>query len=80
MDNAGVNIVDCHWDKLTPDSLDSLLQDNLTAALYCVAVALPFIRAQPDGLMIHTASMAGRFIGGVSGPVYTFAKHMASSQ
>src|SRR4029077_13566114 len=37
--------------------------------------ALPFMRAQQDGLIIHTASMAGRFIGGVSGPIYVAAKH-----
>ena len=75
VNNAGVNLVNRHWDKLTPDSVDTLLQGNLTAALYCVTVALPFMRAQQDGLMIHTASMAGRFIGGVSGPIYTVAKH-----
>jgi NADP-dependent 3-hydroxy acid dehydrogenase YdfG len=75
VNNAGVNIVARHWDKLTPDSIDTLLQGNLTAALYCVTVALPIMRAQQDGLMIHTASMAGRFIGGVSGPIYTVAKH-----
>jgi NADP-dependent 3-hydroxy acid dehydrogenase YdfG len=75
VNNAGVNIVERHWDKLTPETIDGLLQGNLTAALYCVTVALPFMRAQGDGLMIHTASMAGRFIGGVSGPIYTVAKH-----
>lgn len=75
VNNAGVNILDRHWDKLTPEGIDTLLQGNLTAALYCVQVALPFMRAQKDGLMIHTASMAGRFIGGVSGPIYTVAKH-----
>jgi NADP-dependent 3-hydroxy acid dehydrogenase YdfG len=75
VNNAGVNIVDRHWDKLTPQTIDGLLQGNLTAALYCVTVALPFMRAQQDGLLIHTASMAGRFIGGVSGPIYTVAKH-----
>ena len=75
VNNAGVNIVERHWDKLTPDSIDTLLQGNLTGALYCVTVALPFMRAQQDGLLIHTASMAGRFIGGVSGPIYTVAKH-----
>jgi NADP-dependent 3-hydroxy acid dehydrogenase YdfG len=75
VNNAGVNIVERHWDKLTPESIDTLLQGNLTAALYCVTVALPFMREQQDGLMIHTASMAGRFIGGVSGPIYTVAKH-----
>lgn len=75
VNNAGVNIVERHWDKLTPESIDTLLQGNLTAALYCVTVALPFMRSQKDGLLIHTASMAGRFIGGVSGPIYTVAKH-----
>jgi NADP-dependent 3-hydroxy acid dehydrogenase YdfG len=75
VNNAGVNIVERHWDKLTPESIDSLLHGNLTGALYCVTVALPFMREQQDGLLIHTASMAGRFIGGVSGPIYTVAKH-----
>jgi NADP-dependent 3-hydroxy acid dehydrogenase YdfG len=75
VNNAGVNIVDRHWDKLTPDSIDTMVQGNLTAALYCVTVALPFMRARKDGLLIHTASMAGRFIGNLSGPIYTVAKH-----
>jgi NADP-dependent 3-hydroxy acid dehydrogenase YdfG len=75
VNNAGVNIIERHWDKLTPASIDGLLQGNLTAALYCVTVALPFMRAQQDGLLIHTASMAGRFIGVLSGPIYTVAKH-----
>ena len=75
VNNAGVNIVDRHWDKLTPDSIDTLIQGNLVGALYCVTVALPFMRAQQDGQIIHTASMAGRFIGGVSGPIYVTAKH-----
>jgi NADP-dependent 3-hydroxy acid dehydrogenase YdfG len=75
VNNAGVNIVERHWDKLTPERIDTLLQGNLTGALYCVTVALPFMREQKDGLLIHTASMAGRFIGGLSGPIYTVAQH-----
>jgi NADP-dependent 3-hydroxy acid dehydrogenase YdfG len=75
VNNAGVNILDRHWDKLTPESIDYMVQGNLTAALYCVTVALPFMRAQQDGVIIHTASMAGRFIGGVAGPIYVAAKH-----
>ena len=75
VNNAGVTILDRHWDKLTPDSIDYMVKGNLNAALYCVTVALPFMRAQQDGLIIHTASMAGRFIGGVSGPIYVAAKH-----
>jgi NADP-dependent 3-hydroxy acid dehydrogenase YdfG len=75
VNNAGVNIIERHWGQLTPERIDTLLEGNLNAALYCVTVALPFMRAQQDGLMIHTASMAGRFIGGLSGPIYTVAKH-----
>ena len=75
VNNAGVNIVERHWAQLTPDRIDTLLQGNLAGALYCVTVALPFMREQKNGLMIHTASMAGRFIGGLSGPIYTVAKH-----
>src|SRR3954469_13440179 len=46
VNNAGVNIVDRHWDKLTPESIDTMVHGNLTGALYCVTVALPFMRAQ----------------------------------
>ncbi len=79
MNNAGVNIVDRHWDKLTPESIDTMVNGNLTAAFYCVTVALPFMRAQQDGLIIHTASMAGRFIGGVAGR-FMSRPSMASSR
>jgi NADP-dependent 3-hydroxy acid dehydrogenase YdfG len=75
VNNAGLNILDRHWDKLTPEGIDTMVHGNLSQALYCVTVALPFMRAQKDGVMIHTASMAGRFIGGFSGPIYGAAKH-----
>jgi NADP-dependent 3-hydroxy acid dehydrogenase YdfG len=75
VNNAGVNIVNRNWDKLTPMDIDTLIQGNLVGALYCVTVALPYMRAQQDGVIIHTASMAGRFIGGVAGPIYVTAKH-----
>lgn len=75
VNNAGVNITDRHWDKLIPSGIDTLVDGNLKSALYCITVALPFMRAQKDGILIHTASMAGRFIGGLSGPIYTAAKH-----
>lgn len=75
VNNAGVNILDRHWDKLTPRGIDELVHGNLSAALYCITVALPMMRAQKDGVIINTASMAGRFIGGFSGPIYTAAKH-----
>jgi NADP-dependent 3-hydroxy acid dehydrogenase YdfG len=75
VNNAGVNITERHWSQLTPAGIDELVGGNLLAPLYCVTVALPIMRAQKDGLIIHTASVAGRFIGGFSGPIYTAAKH-----
>jgi NADP-dependent 3-hydroxy acid dehydrogenase YdfG len=75
VNNAGLNITGRQWEKLTPQGIDELVHGNLSSALYCVTVALPFMRAQKDGLMIHTASMAGRFISPLSGPIYTAAKH-----
>jgi NADP-dependent 3-hydroxy acid dehydrogenase YdfG len=75
VNNAGLNIRDRHWGSLTPEGIDQVVQGNLSSALYCITVALPMMRARMDGLIIHTASVAGRFIGGLSGPVYTAAKH-----
>jgi NADP-dependent 3-hydroxy acid dehydrogenase YdfG len=73
--NAGVNINDRHWDKLNPENAHLMVAGNLTAPASCVTVALPIMRAQKDGLIIHTASMAGRFIGTFPGPMYIAAKH-----
>jgi NADP-dependent 3-hydroxy acid dehydrogenase YdfG len=75
LNNAGININERHWDKLTPENAQLMINGNLAAAAQCVTVALPIMRAQQDGLIIHTASVAGRFIGGFPGPLYTAAKH-----
>jgi NAD(P)-dependent dehydrogenase (short-subunit alcohol dehydrogenase family) len=75
INNAGININDRHWDKLTPENARLMVNGNLSAAAQCVTVALPLMRERQDGLIIHTASMAGRFIGGFPGPLYTAAKH-----
>ena len=75
VNNAGLNIPDRHWSDLTPAGVDILVQGNLSSAFYCVVAVLPIMRAQHDGVLIHTSSMAGRFIGGVGGPGYTAAKH-----
>ncbi len=75
INNAGININDRHWDKLTPENAKLMIDGNLAAAAQCVTAALPLMRERKDGLIIHTASMAGRFIGGFPGPMYTAAKH-----
>jgi NADP-dependent 3-hydroxy acid dehydrogenase YdfG len=75
VNNAGINILERHWRKLDPAGIDQVIQGNLTSAFYCVAAALPMMRAQRDGVLIHTASWAGRWVGLVSGPAYGAAKH-----
>jgi NADP-dependent 3-hydroxy acid dehydrogenase YdfG len=75
VNNAGMNIPERTWSKLKPEGADAVIQGNLTSAFYVVQAALPIMREQKDGLFIHTASWAGRFIGPVSGPAYTAAKH-----
>jgi len=75
VNNAGTNIPNRTWARLNPDGIDTLIAGNLTSAFYVVAAVLPIMRAQKDGVLIHTASWAGRHIGPVSGPAYVAAKH-----
>ena len=75
VNNAGLNIPDRHWDRLTAEGAAEVIGANLQSAFACTAAVLPMMRAQGGGLLVHTASMAGRFIGGLSGPAYTAAKH-----
>ena len=75
VNNAGTNIPNRTWRQLNPEGIDTVIAGNLTSAFYVVQAALPIMRAQKDGVFIHTASWAGRNIGPVSGPAYTAAKH-----
>ena len=59
-----MNIRDRDWAGLTAEGIDALIQGNLASAFYCMTAVLPIMRAEGGGLLILTASMAGRFIGG----------------
>ena len=73
--NAGLNIVERDWKRISPAGIDELIGGNLTSAFYVAQAVLPIMREQGGGVMIHTASMAGRNIGLMSGPGYVAAKH-----
>ena len=75
VNNAGVNIAKRSMEQLDAGGADQVLDGNLSNAFYCVIAALPIMRAQKDGILIHTASMAGRSIGPLSGAAYAAAKH-----
>jgi len=73
--NAGLNLPDRSWARLTPEGIDRLVGGNLASALYVARAALPLMRAANGGVMIHTASMAGRNVGVLTGPGYAATKH-----
>ncbi|AWN55361.1 SDR family oxidoreductase [Methylobacterium sp. 17Sr1-1] len=73
--NAGSNVRERRWDALSPQGAQDVIQANLSSAFYASLAVLPLMRRQGDGVLIHTASWAGRFVSPVSGPAYTAAKH-----
>ena len=75
VNNAGANVLERSWAKLNPERIRFMLDANLNGAFYCSAAALEIMRAQKDGLLIHTSSWAGRFAGIMPGPAYVAAKH-----
>jgi NAD(P)-dependent dehydrogenase (short-subunit alcohol dehydrogenase family) len=75
VNNAGANVLERSWAKLNAERIKFVLDANLNSAFYCAQAALSLMRPQKDGLLIHTASWAGRFIGPLSGPGYVAAKH-----
>ncbi|MFM8699874.1 MAG: SDR family oxidoreductase [Hyphomicrobiales bacterium] len=75
VNNAGTNVTARTFAMLTPENLDYVIQANLNGAYYCVLAVLPQMRAQKDGVLIHTSSWAGRYVSPLSGTAYTASKH-----
>jgi NAD(P)-dependent dehydrogenase (short-subunit alcohol dehydrogenase family) len=75
VNNAGANVAERSFAKLTPERIKTVIDSNLNSAFYCAVAALNIMRPQKDGLLIHTASWAGRFVGLVPGSAYAAAKH-----
>lgn len=73
--NAGLNVRERRWDQLSAAGAAEVIAANLNSAFYGARAVLPIMRRQRDGVLIHTASIAGRYVGLMSGPAYTAAKH-----
>jgi NADP-dependent 3-hydroxy acid dehydrogenase YdfG len=73
--NVGVNVVERDWARLVPEDAAAMIAGNLTQAFHCALAVLPVMRAQRDGVLVFTASIAGRLVKLLSGPAYTAAKH-----
>jgi NADP-dependent 3-hydroxy acid dehydrogenase YdfG len=74
VNNAGLNIRERSLAELVPETVDYVVSGNLNGAYYTLLAVLPRMRAQRDGVIIHTASWAGKFISPLSGSAYTAAK------
>ncbi|MBL8697566.1 MAG: SDR family NAD(P)-dependent oxidoreductase [Alphaproteobacteria bacterium] len=77
--SAGVNVTKRMWSELSAADMDYLLDGNLRSQMYTVAAALPAMRARKDGLFVLVSSIAGRVVGGLSGPMYTTTKHAVTA-
>jgi NAD(P)-dependent dehydrogenase (short-subunit alcohol dehydrogenase family) len=72
---AGFNVANRRWGDVTPQAVDSVIETNLSAAFYCVTAAMPMMRRQGAGLLIHIASTDGIRMGTTGGPAYSASKH-----
>jgi len=75
VNNAGLNIPSRDWASLTPDAVSALIGGNLNSAFYASVAVLPVMRRQRSGLIVNTASIAGKTISAMPGAAYTAAKH-----
>lgn len=73
--NAGYNNPNRTWAALDWAEWDAVLDINIKGTLACIAAALGPMRAQRSGLILMTASWAGRFHAPVAGVPYGASKH-----
>ncbi|MEX2519415.1 MAG: SDR family oxidoreductase [Paracoccaceae bacterium] len=73
--NAGLNIPLRRWADLDWASWDKVIETNITGAFNVIAAALPPMRRQKSGVMIHTSSWAGRHHSPGGGVPYGASKH-----
>jgi NADP-dependent 3-hydroxy acid dehydrogenase YdfG len=71
---AGVNTQNRQLATLDQAGWDRIIGINLTGALHCTQAALPKMREQKSGLIIHVASISGLW-GDFSGAAYQASKH-----
>jgi NAD(P)-dependent dehydrogenase (short-subunit alcohol dehydrogenase family) len=71
---AGTNVQNRQLANLDQAGWDRIIGVNLTGALHCTQAALPKMREQKGGLIIHVGSISGLW-GDFSGAAYQASKH-----
>lgn len=77
--NAGLNIARRKWSELDWESWDELIDINVKGAMNVIAAVLPHMRRRGGGLILNTASWAGRFHSPGAGVAYGASKHALMS-
>jgi len=73
--NAGLNTAHRRWDDIDFGEWDTIIATNLSGAINVIAATLPIMRGTGGGVMIHTASLAGRHNMPGAGVPYGASKH-----
>jgi serine 3-dehydrogenase (NADP+) len=71
---AGINVPNRQLARLDQAGWDRVIAINLTGAYHCTQAALPRMRDQKGGLIIHVGSISGLW-GDFSGAAYQASKH-----
>jgi len=74
VNNAGVNVPRRALEALSWEDWQAIVTTNLNGPFLCTHAALPAMRAQGGGTLIHIGSVAARHVSPVSGAAYTAAK------
>ncbi len=79
VNSAGLNLPKRHFNDVSVEGFEHVVQVNLTGMFYCIAAVLPSMRAHGDGLVINISSWAGRYDTYMTGPAYNATKHAVVS-
>lgn len=74
VNSAGFNIPDRSWARLSSGGFEDVIGVDLLGSVYATQAVLPMMRKQGDGVIVHVASWASRYVMPVTGAAYTAAK------
>lgn len=72
--NAGSNVPDRSFAKVSAEGWDSVMGVNLDGVFYAVRAALPGMRTRGGGLIMLVSSWAGRYATRLAGTAYNASK------
>lgn len=72
--NAGSNVPDRSFGKVSADGWDSVIGVNLNGVFYAVRAVLPGMRERGGGLVMLVSSWAGRYATRLAGTAYNASK------